>query len=193
MSYPVPYGYTTQIVAPLPRRSSTAHIVVAWVLAIASGLYLLPWAIAATRNKQRLAPIVLINIFLGWSLVGWIVALVMACTSDQPAAVVITHQPIGYGTSPLPAYGPPGFSGYQPSGYPPANYPQAGYQPANYRPAGYQPGLPGPNPRTAPSNETRWPTSQPTAPYAPYAPPADLPSGDEPTRVIEDLRNPGAF
>lgn len=185
MSYPVPYGYTTQIVTPLPRRSSTGHVVIAWVLAVGTGFYLLPWAIAATRNKQRLAPVVLINVFLGWSLVGWIVALVMACTSDQPAAVVITHQPIGYGTSPLPPYGPPAFPGYQPSGYGPGNYP-----PANYPPIGYQAGLPAPTPltRTQPS-EPGWPTSQPTAPYAP----SGLPSGDEPTRVIEDPRNPGMF
>lgn len=189
MNYPVPYGYTTQIVMPLPRRNSTAHVVTSWILTVLTGFYLLPWAIAATRNKQGMAPTVLINIFLGWTVIGWIAALVMACTGDRPAAVVITHQPIGYGPSPMPFNGPTTFPDYQPGPYQPAPY-----QPAHDRPAispsvGYPAGSYG-------SGAPGWPTSQPTAPYAPPAtglPAGDLSAGDEPTQVIRDPRSPGAY
>lgn len=62
---------------------------IAWIVAVLTLLYMLPWAIAATRNKD-VASVGLINFFLGWSIVGWIVALVMACGSTAPT-VVTTH------------------------------------------------------------------------------------------------------
>ena len=92
MSYPQPYGYPVQPaqtqVLVQPYRCSTAHVVIAWVCAVLTVAYLLPWAVAATRNRRNVAAIALINLFLGWSLVGWVVALVMACGSDQPVVVV---------------------------------------------------------------------------------------------------------
>lgn len=92
MSYQQPYGYPapavqTQVLVQ-PYRCSTAHVVIAWVCAALSVAYLLPWAIAATRNRSNVAAIALINLFLGWSLIGWVVALVMACGSDSPVVVV---------------------------------------------------------------------------------------------------------
>ncbi|MFA7249364.1 MAG: superinfection immunity protein [Dehalococcoidia bacterium] len=39
--------------------------------------YLLP-VIVATRQHRLTVPIALVNVFLGWTLVGWIVALAMA-------------------------------------------------------------------------------------------------------------------
>jgi hypothetical protein len=41
-------------------------------------IYLLPTIIAAARKKGNLPLIILVNILLGWTLVGWIVALVLA-------------------------------------------------------------------------------------------------------------------
>ena len=43
-------------------------------------LYLLPTIVAVARGKKNILGIVLVNILLGWTLVGWIVALVWACT-----------------------------------------------------------------------------------------------------------------
>ena len=48
---------------------------------------MLPWAIAATRGRSNQAAIGLINVFLGWTFIGWIVALVMACQAHQVAGV----------------------------------------------------------------------------------------------------------
>jgi hypothetical protein len=112
MSYPLQPQWNpqqTSVVFTPARQSSTAHVVIAWVLAVVSALYLLPWAIAATRNKNNVLAIALINFFLGWSLIGWVVALVMACTSNpQPPSVTVVHQLVAgpYGSAPAPFYDP---------------------------------------------------------------------------------------
>jgi hypothetical protein len=48
---------------------------------------MLPWAIAATRGRSNQAAIGLINLFLGWTFIGWIVAIVMACQAHQVAGI----------------------------------------------------------------------------------------------------------
>ena len=45
------------------------------------GLYFLPAIIAAVRNTHNSTAILLVNLFLGWTFVGWVVALVMALCS----------------------------------------------------------------------------------------------------------------
>ena len=107
MSY-YPYQQA-QLVLPPPRQSSTAHVVIAWALAVFTLLYLLPWAVAATRNKNNVVAIAMINVFLGWSLIGWVAAFVMACTSNPTSPVMIINYP-----APLP-YALPhqGFRGYE--------------------------------------------------------------------------------
>lgn len=130
MSHQLPYGYPagaphTQILVQ-PYRCSTAHIVIAWISAVGTLGYLLPWAIAATRNRRNVASVALIDLLLGWSLIGWVVALVMACGSDQPL-VVVQHS---YGPPPQPwrpqqqpwVQAPPP-SQWQPSAPPPATRP----------------------------------------------------------------------
>jgi Superinfection immunity protein/Protein of unknown function (DUF2510) len=60
-------------------------VVIAWVFAVLSLGYMLPWAIAATRGKSNQAAVGLISFFLGWSVIGWIAAMVMACQAHQVA------------------------------------------------------------------------------------------------------------
>jgi len=48
-------------------------------------MYFLPSIIALARSKRDLLAIFLLNLFLGWSVIGWIVALVWAAKSDVPA------------------------------------------------------------------------------------------------------------
>jgi len=45
-------------------------------------LYFLPAIIAAVRGKRDTLAIFLLNLFLGWTFVGWIVALVWAVKAD---------------------------------------------------------------------------------------------------------------
>ena len=46
------------------------------------GLYFLPAIIAAVRHTHNSTGILLLNLFLGWTMVGWFVALLMAIFSD---------------------------------------------------------------------------------------------------------------
>ena len=47
-------------------------------------LYFLPTIIAALKSKRDTVAILLLNLFLGWSVIGWIVALVWAAKNDAP-------------------------------------------------------------------------------------------------------------
>lgn len=67
-----------------PFESSTTVKVVAWIVAVLSSLYMLPWAIGATRNLRNHWTIFWIDLLLGWTIVGWVIALVMACRSKKP-------------------------------------------------------------------------------------------------------------
>ncbi len=49
-------------------------------------MYFLPSIIALARSKRDIVGIVLLNFFLGWTMIGWIVALVWAVKTDYPLA-----------------------------------------------------------------------------------------------------------
>jgi len=44
-------------------------------------LYFVPAVIAAHRHHPQQGPIIIVDIFLGWTLIGWVVALAWACSS----------------------------------------------------------------------------------------------------------------
>lgn len=48
-------------------------------------LYMLPSIIALAKRNKRLK-VILFNIFLGWTIVMWIICLVWACKKEEPAA-----------------------------------------------------------------------------------------------------------
>jgi len=48
-----------------------------------SAMYFLPTIIAAIRGKRDLLAIFLLNLFLGWSVIGWVVALIWAAKHDS--------------------------------------------------------------------------------------------------------------
>lgn len=74
----------------------------AWVLAVCTLGYLLPWAIAASRGARNSAQVFWLNLLLGWTLIGWVVALVMALRVHQPVPV----QPQPYAYPPSAPMGP---------------------------------------------------------------------------------------
>ena len=57
--------------------SWTATKVVAVIVAILTVGYMLPWAIAAVRDVPHWA-VFWVNLLLGWTLIGWVVALIMS-------------------------------------------------------------------------------------------------------------------
>lgn len=94
-----PSGWTT---APVAQRGSApvvasdqdinvVVVVIAWVLALGTLGYLLPWAIAASRGKSNATAIGLLNFFIGWTGVGWVAALIMACGAHQSVQVAGTQ------------------------------------------------------------------------------------------------------
>jgi hypothetical protein len=47
-------------------------------------MYFLPALIALAKSKRDLLAIFLLNFFLGWTMIGWVVALVWAAKADVP-------------------------------------------------------------------------------------------------------------
>jgi hypothetical protein len=50
-------------------------------------MYFLPSIIALARSKRDLLGIFLLNLFLGWSVIGWVIALVWAAKAEAPVPV----------------------------------------------------------------------------------------------------------
>ena len=56
------------------------------ILAVVALLYFLPSFVAGSRHTMNLGGVIVINLFLGWTFIGWVVALAMAAggmTRDQ--------------------------------------------------------------------------------------------------------------
>jgi len=47
-------------------------------------LYFVPTIVGAIRKVPNIGSVVVINLFLGWTLIGWVVALAMAARSVPP-------------------------------------------------------------------------------------------------------------
>ncbi len=62
-----------------------------FILLILVVWYLLPSIVALLRRHHNAFAIFLLNLFLGWSLVGWVVALVWAYTRPAPLQQVVVH------------------------------------------------------------------------------------------------------
>ena len=85
------------------QTGNPAITIIAWVVAVLTLFYMLPWAIAATRHKSNHGAIAVLNLLLGWTFIGWIVALVMACGAHQQAATPVI---MGAPTAPPPGWYP---------------------------------------------------------------------------------------
>ena len=68
------------------RKGKPVQATVAWLVALLSFGYMLPWAIAATRGKVNSGAIFWLNLLLGWSVIGWVIALVMSLSAHQVVA-----------------------------------------------------------------------------------------------------------
>jgi len=74
---------------PLQDRISSAATSAAGALALlgaaiaAIALYLLPTIIAAKRQHRQTGPIAIINLLLGFTLLGWVAALAWSVSADK--------------------------------------------------------------------------------------------------------------
>lgn len=69
------------------RKSRPVSALVAILVGVLSGGYMLPWAIAAVRGNRNAWTVFWVNLLLGWTVVGWIVALVMSIREHRIIAV----------------------------------------------------------------------------------------------------------
>lgn len=58
------------------------------VMAVVLVGYFVPFIVALKRNVN-VGPVFVINLFLGWSLIGWVVALALACMNRTSPTVVV--------------------------------------------------------------------------------------------------------
>jgi hypothetical protein len=54
------------------------------VVLIVIGLYFLPTIVAYSRKVPNMGSVLVINLFLGWTFIGWVVAMAMAARSRWP-------------------------------------------------------------------------------------------------------------
>ena len=58
-----------------------------WLLILGLlGGYFVPWICAASRQHRQTVAIFVLNLLLGWTFVGWVAALVWACTNPVQEA-----------------------------------------------------------------------------------------------------------
>lgn len=76
----------TQVRVESVDKSWTTTKIVAVIVAILTVGYMLPWAIAAVRDVPHWS-VFWVNLLLGWTVIGWIVALVMSLRSQRQVVV----------------------------------------------------------------------------------------------------------
>jgi len=64
----------------LSQRGRDMEII---TLAVMVGLYFLPGLIAYFRNHENAVAIMMLNLFLGWTLIGWVAALVWSVLAKK--------------------------------------------------------------------------------------------------------------
>jgi len=60
---------------------TNGSVVGAWLLILWIAIYFLPALIALHRGHHQMLAIFLLNLFLGWSFLGWIASLVWSATA----------------------------------------------------------------------------------------------------------------
>jgi ABC-type sugar transport system permease subunit len=61
----------------------TMRLLFAALITLLSLFYFLPFAIAFNKKRANSGAIFALNLFLGWSLVGWVIALVWAMKEQK--------------------------------------------------------------------------------------------------------------
>ncbi len=91
--------------------SAVSFIVVASLTSMSLALYLLPCLIGCAQRAPDMGAVAVINILLGWTMIGWVVALAMAFRSvpsgSPPPPVTGTGWAQHYFGPPASRPGPP--------------------------------------------------------------------------------------
>ena len=73
--------------APLAENVATGLLVIV-------GIYFLPTIVAASRHRGAAWPTFWMNLFCGWTVVGWLIAWLVAFRDHRPAVVVVNPPPL---------------------------------------------------------------------------------------------------
>jgi hypothetical protein len=57
-------------------------------LVVVAFLYFMPWVIAGIRGHHNTMAIFILNLFLGWTFLGWIAALIWSFTNVPKATTI---------------------------------------------------------------------------------------------------------
>lgn len=71
----------------------TIRVILAVLLSLCTIGYLLPTTISIIRRRTNTMAIFVLNLFLGWTLIGWVVALVWSVATDAPKPAAQQTQP----------------------------------------------------------------------------------------------------
>src|SRR5947209_15917766 len=67
------------------------------VVAVLILLYLLPALVAYINRRKHAGAIMLLNLSFGWTFLGWVLALILACMPDHNVARASTPSNLGGG------------------------------------------------------------------------------------------------
>jgi len=109
--------------------SAVGGLVFLVFLVVGAALYFLPSILALMRKVPNVGSVIVINVFLGWTFIGWIVALAMAMRS-RPVA---TNVYVNNAGMPMQPGMPLGFVPMAP-GAPPVPQPPTASGPAGWHP-----------------------------------------------------------
>jgi hypothetical protein len=70
----------------LASSSGGSAVAVLLVVVVGICLYFLPTIVAVRRKVTNQGSVFVINFFLGWTFVGWVVSLAMACRTSNLSA-----------------------------------------------------------------------------------------------------------
>ena len=112
-----------------------------FLILVVIALYFLPTVVALKRDIPNKGTVIVLNVFLGWTFLGWIVALALSFGSKGQQIVInngyLPPQPGGWYPGPQQHHGPAGpqYYGHQPEiggARGPQVYGQFGQQPGGY-------------------------------------------------------------
>jgi hypothetical protein len=72
-------------------RNAFGELIAFSLLLTAPALYMLPTFEASKRKHPKLSAVALLNIFLGWSLIGWVASIVWAYSGSPQAEEKIVY------------------------------------------------------------------------------------------------------
>jgi hypothetical protein len=82
--YVLGLGLVVLVSYPIASGTNTAAAVATGVFFIGSlVLYFCPTVVASAREHPRKVPVIILNVLLGWTLVGWVIALVWAYSAPE--------------------------------------------------------------------------------------------------------------